>query len=152
MTITLIHLPSVFAEEVMLFNDTSQSPYFTVYWDGSSLKIEVDNADNIQLKYQLDGKDYNVNVDPSSPEVTLPELPKKIWLMVVDGDDVNYYPDSRAGWGFAIADERTPQNKDEELVPTFSVPELPLGTIMAIVSMFAAILIYTKSHSLIKQI
>jgi len=150
--VVLVQLPAVFAEELLLFTDVSQDPNFSVYWDGSVLRIEVENADTIELKYQLDGKDHDVNVDPASPEVALPELPKKIWLMVVDGDDVNYYPDSRAGWWFAIADDRSPQSGEEEQTPGFHIPELPLGTLMAIISMFAAIALYTKRHTLINKI
>jgi len=72
----------------------------------------------------------------------------KLWFMALDGNPdgpVNYYPDSRAGWWFQIG------NEEEEYIPKFSVPELPVGTIMALISAFAALTLFARKLPILKK-
>ena len=79
------------------------------------------------------------------------------WYKIQDnppGGSANYYPNERAGWWFQIEagkrDKDPPPPKFEEEMPTFHVPEYPLGTILAIASMFASLMIFLKKPNLIK--
>jgi len=68
------------------------------------------------------------------------------WYKVQNGNPGgpdNFYPDSLSGWWFVMG--QYPEGKEGPF--NFVIPELPLGTIMALVSMFAAIAIYAKKNS-----
>jgi hypothetical protein len=79
------------------------------------------------------------------------ELPEKFkfWYKVLDGKSGpdNYYPDSRAGWWFDIERDA---GEDEETPIIFSVPELPLGTLAALISMVLAFTLFMKRPSFIR--
>lgn len=69
------------------------------------------------------------------------------WFKVLDGSPdgpANYYPNSRADCFFVPEEE---DDGEDEFVPSFHVPELPLGTVMAVISMFAAIALYMRKPS-----
>ncbi len=92
-------------------------------------------------------RSYEISITNTSMEEKKDDFPEKFefWYKIQDGtpeESANYYPDSRAGWWFVIE-----AYGEEEFVPKFSVPELPLGTIMALISMFAAIAIFAKKNS-----
>lgn len=75
----------------------------------------------------------------------------KFWFMVLDGTPngpTNYYPDSRAGWWFQIEIEL---DDGEDFLPEFVIPELPVGTIMALLSTFAALILFTRKQLIFKK-
>jgi hypothetical protein len=98
-----------------------------------------------------DGKrSYEISIMLTCMEEKADNFPENLefWYKVQDenpsGPD-NFYPDSLSDWWFVIGQY---QEEEEEFNPTFNIPELPLGTIMALASMFAAIAIYAKKDSL----
>ena len=99
---------------------------------------------------ETDGtRSYEISIEAS---ILKSELPEKLtfWYKVLDGKSGpdNYYPDSRAGWWFDI--ERDVGEDDDEKTPImFSVPELPLGTLAALVSMVLAFTLFMKRPSFI---
>jgi hypothetical protein len=101
---------------------------------------------------KTDGKrSYEISIELSILGNRAKDLPEsfKFWYKVLDGHPngpVNYYPNSRAGWWFEFGQEE----EDEELPLQFAVPELPLGTIMALISMFLAAVIFVKKPSFIQ--
>lgn len=100
---------------------------------------------------KTDGKrSYEISIGLSILGSRAENLPEsfKFWYKVQDGTPDgpdNYYPDSRTGWWFDI------QQKEEDENPLmFKIPELPYGTIMAVISMFIAIAVYVKKPSFIQ--
>jgi hypothetical protein len=67
-----------------------------------------------------------------------------IWsILDVPSEEVNFYPDSRAGWWFTFPEGDGPITELDE-VPTFSAPEFPIGTILPILAMLLATILGTK--------
>ena len=67
------------------------------------------------------------------------------WYKVQDDNPdgpCNFYPNSLSGWWFVMG-----QYPEGEPRLELAVPELPMGTIMALISMFAAIAIFAKKNS-----
>jgi hypothetical protein len=99
---------------------------------------------------ETDGaRSYEISIEASILKSELPEK-LKFWYKVLDGKSGpdNYYPDSRAGWWFDI--ERDVGEDDDEKTPImFSVPEFPLGTLAALVSMVLAFTLFMKKPSFI---
>ena len=95
-------------------------------------------------------RSYEISIELSVLGKEEGDLPESFvfWYMVLDGASNgpdNYYPDSRAGWWFEFSEE-----EEEEIPLEFSIPELPLGTMMALMSMLLAIAIYVKKPSIIR--
>jgi len=95
-------------------------------------------------------RSYEISIELSILGKRAGDLPESFvfWYMVLDGapnGSDNYYPDSHEGWWFDIE-----QEGEEENPLKFVIPELPLGTIMALMSMFLAIAIYVKKPSFIR--
>jgi hypothetical protein len=65
----------------------------------------------------------------------------KIWLKIVSEGETNIYPESYADWWFEIEQD---EEEPEIIVPKFSVPELPFGTLLSLSTMVAALLIVSK--------
>lgn len=118
------------------------------WWNGvkDGLPIGV-NA----IAGKTDGnRSYEISIELSILGDGAEDLPESFifWYKVLDGANAkdgpdNYYPDSREGWWFDVERE-----KDEDEIPMkFHIPELPLGTIMALISMFLAAVIYVKKPS-----
>ena len=94
-------------------------------------------------------RSYEISITLTCMEEKADNFPENFvfWYKVQDenpGGPCNFYADSLSGWWFVLG--QYPEG-EEEFIPKFSVPELPLGTIMALVSMFAAIAIYAKKNS-----
>jgi len=99
-----------------------------------------------------DGKrSYEISITLTCMEEKAYDFPDKLvfWYKVQNenpGGPNNFYPNSLAGWWFVLG-----QYPDGEGGPLdFAVPELPLGTIMALISMFAAIAIFAKRTSILQ--
>jgi len=92
-------------------------------------------------------RSYEISITQSCMEEKADNFPENFvfWYKVQDDNPdgpCNFYPDSLSGWWFVMG--QYPEGEPRlELV----VPELPMGTIMALVSMFAAIAIYAKKNS-----
>jgi hypothetical protein len=92
-------------------------------------------------------RSYEVSIERSILKGELPDQ-FKFWYKVQDGKDGpdNFYPDSRAGWWF---DTERDAGGDEEAPVIFALPELPLGTLMALISMVLAFTLFMKKPSLL---
>ena len=93
-------------------------------------------------------RSYEISITQLCMEEKAYDFPEKLvfWYKVQDGNPGgpnNFYPDSLAGWWFVLG--QYPEGEGGP--PNFVIPELPLGTIMALISMFAAIAIFAKKNS-----
>jgi hypothetical protein len=71
-----------------------------------------------------------------------------IWsILDIPSEEVNFYPDSRAGWWFTFPEDDVPISELDE-VPTFVAPEFPLGTILPMLAMLLAMVIGTQKKSM----
>jgi hypothetical protein len=94
-------------------------------------------------------RSYEISITLTCMEEKADNFPDNFvfWYKVQDenpGGPCNFYTDSLSGWWFVMG--QYPEGEEPRL--EFAVPELPLGTIMALVSMFAAIAIFAKKSSL----
>ena len=96
---------------------------------------------------ETDGKrSYEISIKISKLSKAPTDLEDFVlWLKVQDGEPdgpINYYPDSRAGWWFEVE----VHEEEDDMIPMFHIPEMPLGTIMVIVSMFTAMILLKKQR------
>lgn len=100
-----------------------------------------------------DGKrSYEISIDLSILGGKATDFPDNFdaWIKVVDGNPegpTNYYPDSLSGWWWELEtlrkpDEENGKTKNNHETPEFVVPELPIGTIIALLASFAALTLY----------
>ena len=90
-------------------------------------------------------RSYEISIELSILGNKARDLPEsfELWYKVLDGTPDgpdNYYPDTYFGWN----------SEEEHITPTFHIPELPLGTIMALITMFLAMAIFMKKPSFIQ--
>ncbi len=69
-----------------------------------------------------------------------------IWVMskAPDSSVPNYYPDNRGDWWFYDMESGRELVYDPEDVPRFHVPEYPLGTMLSLITMIAALGMMSK--------
>ncbi len=70
-----------------------------------------------------------------------------LWVMSKASDPAvsNYYPDARGDWWFYRDDAPgVLEIIETDVPPTFSAPEFPLGTLLSLITMMAALGIYAK--------
>ncbi len=84
-------------------------------------------------------RSYEISIELSILGIRARDLPEsfELWYKVLDGapgGPDNYYPDTYFSWKF----------EEEHITPTFHVPELPIGTIMALITIFLAMAIFMK--------
>ena len=120
-------------------------PLFQGYW--TTIYAGLPTSVNVVSGETLGNRSYEISIELSILGYRAGDLPEsfEFWYKVQDGfpdGPFNSYPDSYATWKF-----EPPEN---EPIPTFSVPELPLGTIMALISMFLAMVIFMKKPSFIQ--
>ena len=68
----------------------------------------------------------------------------KIWIMYVSDNPsghANYYPDSYAGWWWAVNQD---SGDEGEKAPSFHIPETPIGTMLSLAAMASAFLLFAK--------
>ena len=106
---------------------------------------------------KTDGKrSYELSIELSVLGMTESDLPEKLkaWFMVADGNPegpVNYYPNMLAGWFFANVPEPEEENPGGGETPGLVIPELPVGTIMALLSGFAALALFALKRPIIRK-
>ena len=107
---------------------------------------------------KTDGKrSYELCIELSVLGMTESDLPDKLkaWFMVSDGNPegpVNYYPNMLAGWFFAnVHEPEEGENHGGGENPGFVVPELPVGTIMALISGLAALTLFALKRPIIRK-
>lgn len=114
------------------------------WWKG--LRTGTPSGVNI-AEGETDGyRSYEISIEVSKLGDKASSFPEKFkfWIKVQDGTPngpVNYYSDNRADWWWVIEQE---VGDDDESPPMFMAPELPLGTIMSLISMLAAFSLFVK--------
>jgi hypothetical protein len=129
------------------------------YWGPSQTGL----PDGVKIiKGLTDGKiSYEIRIEKDLLGEYGKDIPDNlnIWIMVANGShgqwiwsiidipegEVNFYPEARADWWFTISEE---EDQITESVPSFSAPELPIGTITSIILMLTAMLVISKKQSL----
>lgn len=121
------------------------TPLFQGYWDAYYTGLPT--GVNVVTGETLGNRSYEISIELSILGNRAGDLPEsfEFWYKVQDGfpDGPINYPELYNNWNFE------PDN-DEVPIPTFSVPELPLGTIMALISMLLAMVIFIKKPSFIQ--
>jgi len=109
-----------------------------------------------------DGKrSYELSIDLSILGAKADDFPDnfKAWIKVVDGmpdGSTNYYPDALSGWWWVLENlrdeepETKPKGTDE--IPKFAAPELPIGTVMALISSLAALTLFAVKRPRITKL
>ena len=119
------------------------TPLFQGYW--KTIYTGLPTSVNVVTGETLGNRSYEISIELSILGNRAGDLPEsfEFWYKVQDGfpDGPYNYPDSYLSWEF---------EPEPEPIPRFSVPELPLGTIMALISMFLAIAIFMKKPSFIQ--
>ncbi len=115
--------------------------YWTTYYTGLPTSVNVVPGET------SGNRSYEISIELSILGNRARDLPEsfEFWYKVQDGypDGPSNYPESYNSWNFEPDNEEKP-------IPTFHVPELPLGTIMALISMFLAMVIFMKKPSFIQ--
>jgi len=93
-------------------------------------------------------RSYEISITLTCMEEKANNFPENFvfWYKIQNenpGGPDNFYPDSLSGWWFVMG--QYPEGEEPRL--ELAVPELPMGTIMALISMFAAIAIFAKKNS-----
>jgi hypothetical protein len=96
-------------------------------------------------------RSYEISISLSLWGKNVDNLPDnfRFWYMIQDGTpdgSRNFYPNDRSGWWFQVEIELDRENH----IPVFSVPELPFGSVLALISMITALMIFFKRPVLIK--
>ena len=116
------------------------TPLFQGWWPTSYTGFPT--GVNVVSGETLGNRSYEISIELSILGFRAGDLPEsfEFWYIVQDGspDGPSNYPESYFAWNF---------EPDNELIPTFHVPELPLGTIMAMISMLLAMVIFMKKPS-----
>jgi hypothetical protein len=129
----------------------------TDYWGPS--KLGLPDGVNI-VQGSTDGKiSYEISIEKELLGKKGEEFPTnfKMWLMVstdskgnwiwsiidVKSGVANFYPESREGWWFEFIDYG-----EIDEIPTFHAPEFPLGSITAVIMMFAAMIVVGKKNTM----
>ena len=121
-------------------------PLFQGYW--ATIHTGLPTSVNVVSGETLGNRSYEISIELSILGNRAGDLPEsfEFWYKVQDGipnGPINTYPDSYYTWEY---------EPEPEPIPTFHVPELPLGTIMALISMFLAIAIFMKKPSSIRML
>ena len=128
------------------------TPLFQGWWQTSYTGLPP--GVNVVTGYTLENRSYEISIELSILGNRAGDLPEsfEFYYKVQDGhpDGPSNYPDSYMSWNFNPDNEQ--DDGEEELVPTFHVPELPMGTIMALISMLLAMVIFTKKPSVIQML
>ncbi len=128
---------------------SAATPLFQGWWQKSYTGLPT--GVNIVTGETLENRSYEISIELSILGNRAGDLPELIefYYKVQDGhpDGPSNYPESYLNWNFEPDDEQ--ESGEEELIPTFHVPEIPLGTIMALISMLLAMVIFTKKPSFI---
>jgi hypothetical protein len=128
------------------------TPLFQGYW--ATIYTGLPTGVNVVAGETLGNRSYEISIELSILGNRARDLPEsfEFWYKVQDGSPdgpFNSYPDSYYTWEFEPPDDERGNQKPER-IPTFSVPEFPLGTIMAVISMFLAMAIFMKKPSFIR--
>lgn len=119
------------------------TPLFQGYW--TTYYLGLPTGVNVVTGETLENRSYEISIELSILGNRAPDLPEsfKFYYEVQDGhpDGPSNYPESHFTWNYV------PPENEEEPIPTFHVPELPLGTIMALISMFLAMALFMKKPS-----
>jgi hypothetical protein len=92
-------------------------------------------------------RSYEISITLDRLNQNPEDLPERFtfWYKVQhnapNGPD-NFYPNTRAGWWFDILRE----HERDEKIPTFHVPELPIGTLLALMAMIASYIALSKKR------
>lgn len=118
------------------------------YW--STLRIGLPSGVNVSYG-KTDGKrSYEISIQLEMLGNKANDFPEnfKMWIMLKDGtqDSINYYPNSRAGWWFLFGSE---EEGEENPTLHFGVPELPFGTLMALISTIAALTLFASRQQIL---
>ncbi len=126
------------------------TPLFQGWWQTSYTGLPT--SVNIVPGETLGNRSYEISIELSILGYRAGDLPEffEFYYKVQDGhpDGPSNYPESYLRWNFEPDNEQ--EGGEEELIPTFHVPELPLGTMMALISMLLAMVIFTKKPSFMK--
>jgi hypothetical protein len=122
-------------------------PLHQGYW--TNYNTGLPTGVNVVTGETLENRSYEISIELSILGNRAGDLPAlfDFYYMVQDGvpDGPSNYPESYNNWNFD-------PDREEELIPTFSTPELPLGTIMALISMLLAMVIFMKKPSFIQML
>ena len=125
---------------------SAATPLYKGYW--TTIYTGLPTGVTVVPGETLENRSYEISIELSILGDRAEDLPEllEIYYKVQDGlpDGPYNYPESYLNWEF------TPPDDKEELIPTFDVPELPLGTIMALISMLLAMVIFTKKPSILQ--
>ena len=122
-------------------------------WNGWWKNIKMGLPSDVDIvASETDGKrSYEIKIGLSILGSKANNFPAnfEFWLKIRDGPNgpINYYPDSYAGWWFAHDVDNEEKIVEFEEIPTFSVPEIPYGTIMTLITMLAATALFMRRTS-----
>ncbi len=123
---------------------SAATPLFQGWWQTSYTGLPP--GVNVVTGKTLANRSYEISIELSILGNRAGDLPEFIefYYKVQDGhpDGPSNYPESYLNWNFDPDNEGAP-------IPSFHVPELPLGPIMALISMLLAMVIFTKKPSFI---
>jgi hypothetical protein len=131
--------------------ESAPTPLFQGWWE--TVYTGLPTGVNVIAGHTYGNRSYEISIELTILGIKARNLPEsfEFYYKVQDGapdGPYNYYPDSYFGWHFEFPDIE--KGKEPEPIPTFHIPELPLGTIMALISMFLAIAIFMKKPSFIQ--
>ena len=131
---------------------SAPTPLFQGWW--ATVYTGLPTGVNVVAGRTYGNRSYEISIELSILGIEARNLPESLefYYKVQDGapdGPYNSYPDSYFGWQFEFPFVE-PKIKEKEPIPTFLTPELPLGTIMALISMFLAVAIFMKKPSFIQ--
>jgi hypothetical protein len=122
--------------------ESAPTPLFQGYWQ--TINTGLPPGVNAVAGKTHGNRSYEISIELSILGNKARDLPEslEIWYKIQDGapDGPENYPDTYMNWNW----------EEEPITPTFHIPELPLGTIMALISMFLAMAIFMKKPSFIQ--
>ncbi len=129
------------------------TPLFQGWWQTSYTGLPT--GVNVVTGETLENRSYEISIELSILGYRAGDLPElfEFWYKLQDGypDGPSNYPESYYSWNFVPPHDEQ-EGGEEELIPTFHTPELPLGTIMAFISMLLAMGIFMKKPSFIQML